>query len=203
MSGSPVYINNQLVGAISYGFENADASLALVTPIGSMLELLKNDPKVTYIKQWGLKAVPVTTPVIISGMQRRGFELTAKTLAQYGLKAVYIPDLGISNLELGKNLLKPGSAVSVMMVAGDYQVSAIGTVTYIDNQKFLAFGHSYTNKGNVDYFIYQANILQTVKSPVMSFKIGAPLKLVGRVTQDRKAGILGRLEETPNYIPVQ
>jgi hypothetical protein len=104
---------------------------------------------------------------------------------------------------MGSGLIKPGSAIAAMMVTGAYQVSAVGTVTWINGKDFLAFGHSYTNKGKVDYFAYQAKILQTVKSEQMSFKIGTPLKLIGRIIQDRQSGILGRLEETPSYIPVQ
>jgi hypothetical protein len=203
MSGSPVYLNDRLVGAISYGFENADSSLALVTPIDSMLRLLTSDEKTVYLTHDGIKAIPVVSPVMISGMKRRGFELMSQLLEPYGFKAVFAPDSGTSGLEMGKGLIKPGSAVAVLMVAGDYQVSAIGTVTWVDGKDFLAFGHAHMNKGKVDYFAYQANILKTIKSSVMSFKIGAPLKLIGRITQDRQSGILGRLEESPAFIPVQ
>jgi SpoIVB peptidase S55 len=202
MSGSPVYLNGQLLGAISYGFENADSSLALVTPIDSMLKLLNSGEKSSFLTSNGLKAVPVASPVIISGMKRRGFELLSSLLEPYGFKAVFAPNSGVSSLEMGKGLIKPGSAIAVLMVAGDYQVSAIGTATWVEGKDFLAFGHPYSNKGRVDYFAYQANIMQTVKSSQMSFKIGAPLKLIGRITEDRQSGILGRLEETPVYIPV-
>lgn len=203
MSGSPVYLNNRLVGAISYGFENADPFLALVTPINSMLKMLTNGERTAYLKGYALKAIPVATPLMISGMKRRGFELISRLLEPYGFKTVFAPNTGGSSLEMGKDLIKPGSAISVMMVTGDYQVSAIGTVTWVNSKDFLAFGHAYTSKGKVDYFAYQANILQTVKSSQMSFKIGAPLKLIGRITQDRQSGILGRLEETPSFIPIQ
>ncbi|MCR4401194.1 MAG: hypothetical protein NUW12_00190 [Firmicutes bacterium] len=39
MSGSPVYVNGRLVGAISFGFENADHFVGLVTPIEEMLKV--------------------------------------------------------------------------------------------------------------------------------------------------------------------
>lgn len=203
MSGSPIYLDDCLAGAISYGFENADSTLALVTPINSMLQLLNENQKVVYLTGYKLKAVPVATPVMVSGMKQRGFELMAERLKKYGFQAVFVPNAGVSSLEMGKGLIKPGSAIAVLMSAGDYQVSAIGTVTWRDGKDFLAFGHAYNNRGKVDYFAYQANILQTVKSSQMSFKLGAPLKLIGRIIQDRQSGIVGRLEETPAFIPVQ
>src|SRR5690554_5847187 len=39
MSGSPVFINNRLIGAIGYGFRNADPTYGLVTPIEDMLRI--------------------------------------------------------------------------------------------------------------------------------------------------------------------
>ncbi len=203
MSGSPVYFHNRLAGAISYGFENADSSLALVTPIEMMLEMKESNEQAFYLPSYQLKAVPVRTPIIISGMKKRGYNLLAQSLEKYGFRTVAGLDGGESGLEMGKNLIKPGSAISVMMVAGDYQVSALGTVTWINGKDFLAFGHSYNNKGKVDYFAYQANVLQTVQSSQMAFKLGTPLKLIGRITEDRQAGIFGKLEEIPSYVQVQ
>ncbi|MBQ5860337.1 MAG: peptidase S55 SpoIVB, partial [Selenomonadales bacterium] len=36
MSGSPVYINGRLLGAIAYGYKFGDATKCMVTPIGEM-----------------------------------------------------------------------------------------------------------------------------------------------------------------------
>lgn len=216
MSGSPVYIGRKLVGAVSYGFENADPFLALVTPIRNMLNLFNSGDKAratimhpnlynyyARVTSLGLKPVPVTTPVFVTGMGNRGYELISRILAKNGLKAVFWPDLSNSKeTNVSMSNIKPGSAISVQMLSGDYQVSAIGTVTYINNDDFLAFGHSFTNKGTVDYLAFQAYIFQTVKSPELSFKLGAPLKIIGRITQDRLAGISGRFGETPDLITV-
>ncbi len=39
MSGSPVYVDGRLLGAIAYGYESADHSIGLVTPIEEMLKV--------------------------------------------------------------------------------------------------------------------------------------------------------------------
>ena len=41
MSGSPVFVDGRLVGAIAYGFGYADHRIGLVTPIGDMLRVLE------------------------------------------------------------------------------------------------------------------------------------------------------------------
>jgi SpoIVB peptidase S55. len=80
MSGSPVYFRNRLAGAISYGFENADPFLALVTPIDSMLKMLDDTEKTAYLRNYSLKPIPVATPLMISGMKQRSFELVSRLL---------------------------------------------------------------------------------------------------------------------------
>ncbi len=202
MSGSPVYIHGKLVGAVSYGFENGDPSLALITPIETMLRLMDDIGQAVSVFGFNHR-VSVNTPVLISGMNRRGYELMKHSLQNYGLTAVYMPGAGMKTSNIIQTNLRPGSAVSIQMVMGDYQVSALGTVTLVDNQRFLAFGHAFTNKGSVDYLTFSAYILRTVKSPVMSFKLGVPVNLIGRVTQDRQAGILGKLGEIPDLISVK
>lgn len=206
MSGSPIYIRDQLVGAISYGFENADSFLALVTPIESMLKLLPTTKETAYYNRESLiigesRLIPVTSPVIVSGMGRRGFESLRAALEPYHFKPVLFINSKKSRENPGFVTLKPGSAVAVQMVSGDYQVSAIGTVTLVEGDYFLAFGHSFTNKGKVDYLAYQAEILHTIKSPVMSYKIGLPLQRSGRIVEDRQDGILGKFGEFPRLIP--
>lgn len=203
MSGSPVYLDGMLAGAISYGFENADPFLALVTPISSMLKLFNNGEKLTPLGYVALKPVPVVTPVMVTGMGRRGFDLLKDTLGQYGLKTVYPLAVSAKNAKTGEETyLKPGSAIAVQMVSGDFQVSAIGTVTFVDHKNFLAFGHSFTNKGSVDFPAAGAYIFHTVKSNVMSFKLGTGLNLIGKIIQDRPAGLLGKVGETLELIPV-
>jgi len=44
MSGSPVYVDGRLVGAIGYAFEFSDHSVGMVTPIEDMLEVLRRVP---------------------------------------------------------------------------------------------------------------------------------------------------------------
>ena len=207
MSGSPVYFQGKLAGAVSYGFENADPYLAFITPIANMMELMKSKEAASFQPvidgDFPWKPVPVAVPVVVSGMGLRGYQLVKQSLQGYGLTAVYSPGpSGVNRLADGKAALKPGSAISVQMITGDYQIAALGTVTYIDGPRFLAFGHSFTNKGPVNYLAFNAYVFHTVRSQIMSFKLGAPIRLIGRITEDRTAGICGRLGDGPDLITV-
>ncbi len=60
MSGSPVYIDGQLAGAISYGYYFADNTLCLATPAESMMKVLQKSGGVS--KSAGLQPGDVLTP---------------------------------------------------------------------------------------------------------------------------------------------
>jgi len=204
MSGSPVYFKGKLAGAISFGFQNADPLLAMVTPIESMLRLLDwQRVAESRIYQSCHGIVPIATPVIVSGMGRRGYEMASRVLEAQYLKPVFSPGAA-GRPEMSRTVpVKPGSAIAVQLVSGDYQVSAIGTVTWTGKNQFLAFGHPFMNKGTVGYNAYQAQVLQTVQSRVMSFKMGTALYPVGKIIQDRNAGIAGILGERQPMIEVE
>ena len=46
--------------------------------------------------------------------------------------------------------LSPGEAVAGVLVSGDMSITGLGTVTYNDGKRILAFGHPFFNLGPVD-----------------------------------------------------
>ncbi|OCL25631.1 SpoIVB peptidase S55 [Orenia metallireducens] len=229
MSGSPVYIGGRLIGAVGYGWQLADHKIGMVTPIESMLDIFELDKKreikdVIDLKEpikigdreykriyfaedsqevddrEAMVATPVSTPLMVSGIKGRAKDRLAESLEGYEL--VPINGGGVSSLEEDTNL-EPGSAVAVQLVRGDINVSAIGTVTYRDGDKILAFGHPFLSKGSVNYLLSSAYIHQMVTSIKMPFKLGSPGKLKGIITQDRTAGIAGKVNEFPNVVPLE
>lgn len=223
MSGSPVFINDKLVGAISYGFQNSDPRFGLVTPIEDMLRIWsyrdQQGPQRlawvggTYkgtqgvilgsssrVPGW-LSARPVAMPLCISGLGERTYQGLIKDLPIGNLYPMRTPG-GTDNTDKTPELL-PGSAVGVQLVRGDYQVTAIGTLTWISGDRFLAFGHPFMNRGNVDLYVTGAEINQVMPSSLFPFKLGEPLGVVGRLNQDRAAGIAGVLGGEPLVVPVK
>ena len=99
--------------------------------------------------------------------------------------------------------LTGGQPVGVALVYGDFSVGATGTVTAVDGKKVLAFGHSFLHKGNVNYFMTDADVVGTIAGQSNGVKIANIGSVIGRIHQDRETGVAGVLGTFPNSVPVQ
>lgn len=218
MSGSPVYVEGRLVGAIGYGFDMTDHRLGLVTPAEQMLELLheletegsesgegeENDPPMRpgegKPEPLDVLVTPLRTPVMVSGLGARSMQHLQRALKTYNVETIPA-GRSIRPMEDGDDPLEPGSAIGVQLVRGDMDVTAIGTVTAIDAQgRFVAFGHPFLRKGMVDYMATTAHVVQTVPSLKFPFKLATPGRLIGTVSRDRGAGISGQVDASARTV---
>ncbi|MFP4197994.1 MAG: SpoIVB peptidase S55 domain-containing protein [Halanaerobium sp.] len=214
MSGSPIYIDDQLIGAIGYGWNNSDHRFGLVTPIERMLKLLDTDNKIEKssgnisdfdydLEEYspGENLIKSESPIMVSGIKGRALDRLEDNLEELNLDV--IPASGIEEEEKSRSRPEPGSAVAAQLVRGDVSVASIGTLTYVDKGHFLAFGHPFTNLGEVNYLLSKADINAVIPSSEQPFKLGSPYsKLLGSVTQDRGAGIAGRINTYPKITPL-
>ncbi|MBP2649973.1 MAG: peptidase SpoIVB [Firmicutes bacterium] len=203
MSGSPVYIDGKLVGAIAYGWAFADSKVGMVTPIEDMLKLwdipggVNQEPEQTATQPTGLETL--ATPIMAAGFSPQALEMLKDKLKAVNLVPVAVgsaPD----GTDFGK--LEPGSALGVELIHGDVSLAAIGTVTYAEDNKILAFGHPFLKKGLSNYLLTNAYIFTTVGSVQSAFKVGATGSVIGTVNQDRGAGIAGDTSIKPDVIPM-
>jgi len=98
--------------------------------------------------------------------------------------------------------LVPGAACAAMYTVGDLWAGAIGTVTYLNGNALLAFGHPFDWSGPSGLYLCNAWIDGIWSSTRMSYKLGEPGKARGTVTQDRGSGIGARLDRTPAETPI-
>jgi hypothetical protein len=105
--------------------------------------------------------------------------------------------------ERSSNEIEAGSAIGIQLTRGDVNITSIGTVTYREGNKILALGHPFLKKGEVSYLISAVYIYHSLPNIIMPFKLGSPLNLVGKVVQDREAGILAILNSYPPVIPLK
>ncbi len=100
--------------------------------------------------------------------------------------------------------LKPGSALAVLLAKGDVTLTSIGTVTYVEGNKLLAFGHPFLFKGPAQYFLTGAFIYTTFRTLQVPFKYGAPDAVVlGTIREDRAQGIAGALGTEPEQVALK
>lgn len=207
MSGSPVYINGKLVGAIAYGWSLTDHKTGMITPIGDMLKLWnmpdsKNvfpvDQSVRLENETELE--PVQTPLMVSG-----FGQPALDMLKTKLEPMNLVPYGVGDAPNGASFgpLEPGSAVGVQLATGDVSIGALGTVTYVEDNKVLAFGHPFLKKGNVNYLMTNAYVFTTVAGLENSFKVGATGEPIGLINQDRGSAVAGITGRFPSVVPVR
>lgn len=224
MSGSPVYIDGKLIGAVALRLSQfSPDAVCGITPIELMLEINDYDksrpsdartPDViaeNHRQQASVfgnspTMVPIETPLTFSGFD-------ANTLQNFG---PVFNQLGITPVQGGagstlnspkpvdgwQHALNPGEAVAGVLVSGDMSVTGLGTVTYNDGKRILAFGHSFFNLGPVDMPMSKGDVLMTLGSAFQPNKIANATEIVGALHQDRHSGIMGVLGQEAPMVPV-
>jgi hypothetical protein len=205
MSGSPVYIEGKVIGAVAYGWQFSKEPLAGVTPIHAMLAELERP------REKQARAVPpsrpeaepaqrVRTPVLASGMGARALAALEADLAPWGFMPLQAGGAGADD---GGVELEPGSALGVQLMSGDADLTATGTVTYRDGEKVLAFGHPFFNAGEISLPMTTAVVHAVMPSLSRPFKLASPGREVGALVQDRTACVAGRLGSETARIPLE
>ncbi|MBI2678939.1 MAG: SpoIVB peptidase S55 [Candidatus Koribacter versatilis] len=230
MSGSPVYFNGRLAGALAFRLgEFSREPIAGVTPIAEMLEINELDKTIPADSVSGSKAgsgvkpeatktsmtapeapstapgyaqylKPIGAPLVFSGFGEDSIRRFAPQFASAGV----MPVMGAGSVsdEKQPEALEPGSSVSALLVRGDMNIAATCTVTYMDPQRLLACGHPLLQFGMVDMPMTKSRVLATLPSPANAFKIVNATEEVGSFVQDRHTGIMGRFDKQPRMIPV-
>ena len=226
MSGSPVYIDGKLIGALAYRIgEMSKEPIAGVTPIESMLEISEYDktpgsdiqlakakpstptqtggpgePADLPVQSLTTYLKPIDTPLVFNGFTEEALRLFAPQFAQAGIMPVM--GAGSSSDVKQPEPITAGSSVGAVLVRGDMDIAATCTVTYADAEHLLACGHPFLNFGEVEMPMTKSQVLATLPSPLNAFKIANTTETVGSFVQDRKSGILGRFGKEPQMIPV-
>lgn len=194
MSGSPVYVDGRLVGAVAFGKTFNDPHYCFLTPIGNMLQLI--DEPAVKPHNW----LPKGTSLMAGGFTPFGLEYLQEKLTPLGLDAMGAGSAGGVG---SSKALEPGSAVGAAIMQGDLTLGALGTVTWTDAQgKILAFGHPFMQRGNSNFFMNKAWVLGCIPNMQSSYKVGNIGEAVGTFTQDRASGIGGAVGKLPETIPV-
>ncbi len=221
MSGSPVYIDGKLLGALAYRIgEFSKEPIAGITPIGQMLEVRDGTQNSELSAQAASAQRPATssqdadaadirpidTPLVFSGFSPEAVAFWKEHAPGLGLTPVAAIGGGSSDLgemaPVKPGSVLPGSAVSAVLVRGDLEISATCTVTYVDPKQLLACGHPITQFGPVSMPMAKAEVVATVPSPLNAFKIINTTQTIGSFTEDRETAIQGVFGKPARVIPL-
>ncbi len=149
---------------------------------------------------------PIETPLVFSGFTAETLNTYEPLFRQIGITAVQggasAGALTAKPAAGWEHALNPGEAVSGILVSGDMSTTGMGTVTYNDGKRILAFGHQFFDLGPVDMPIAKSEILTVLSSAYQPNKVGNATEVVGALRQDRFTGIMGELGAEAPVIPV-
>jgi hypothetical protein len=232
MSGSPVYIDGKLAGAVALAFPFSKESIAGIRPIEEMVrvteagrgsppsQMARNEvslaslfaakdltrllPGRQELATGNAKLLDISTPVSFAGFTRDTLDQFAPQLRVLGLEPTQgLSAGGQSSPHMGDpSALKPGSMISVQLMTGDLSIGADGTVTYIDGNKIYAFGHRFLAVGSTALPFTRSEVLALLPVLSASFKISAPKETMGAILQDRNTAVAGELGRAAAMAPI-
>ncbi len=170
--------------------------LRQVVSAGGSADLLRQQPLM----------IPIDTPLVLSGFTDGTMREFGGMFQQMGVRPVQGGATGTlmspKPVAGWQTSLKPGESVAGILVSGDMSMTGLGTVSYNDGKRVLAFGHPFFNLGPIDMPMSKGEILMVLSSQFQPNKFGNATEIVGALKQDRHSGIMGLLGETAAMIPV-
>jgi hypothetical protein len=152
----------------------------------------------------GLWLVPVRTPLAASGFTAHSLDLLRERCAAAGLVPMQGGAASAKVADEAKDaVLEPGGPLALAMITGDFDLSGIGTVTYIDGERVYGWGHPFMGLGACDFPLMTGYIHTIYPRQTVSFKMGSPLKTVGVVNADVSTCIAGWLNRKPDMLPLR
>lgn len=251
MSGSPIYLEDRLIGAYAYGWPYGSAAVVGVTPIENMLRELDRAFRPTsfpgadalptaaavsdrrgmlglpaydgssvrgafavmreHAAHLGFSAetrasatlIPASTPMLVGGLHEAAVERLATELLPFGIEVLQAGGSGEGAATAGTPAaFVDGGAIAVTLARGDVTNDVIGTVTFVDGHRLLAFGHPMVEAGETGVPTAVARVLHVFASLQRSFKIAEPVAALGALIEDRQAAIVVDTDVMPELIPV-
>lgn len=260
MSGSPIFLEDRLIGAYAYGWPFGRHPVAGVTPIENMMRELRRTPRAgsfpgatplsapssaaraeapaergrlaralpagvapylgtsarnafsAFDEQAherielpdGSRLVPASTPLLVGGMDPEVLGEWGRRLEPYGIDVLQAGGAGAppTSATTAAARFVDGGALAVTLSRGDIASTVVGTVTHVEGNRLVAFGHPMVEGGEVGFPTAVARVLHVLASYQRSFKIAEAVAPLGTMTQDRQAAVVIDTTLQPAMIPV-
>jgi hypothetical protein len=258
MSGSPLYIDDKLVCAFSYGFRFNKVALGGCTPI----DYMKRDGLDTYRRRevtasnrgpaivrpgaatmadwrrlaptvdaqaaldalgptrgnWLLstplprgptKPGPVdgdtmtaAVPLAVSGFSTPAFAALDRIFGDSDIVPQRAGGSSGAPGEGGPTKFVMGGAIAVELIRGDMSAAAVGTVSYVDGNHVLAFGHPMFQSGETYAPVATASVHTIIPSSMSAFVMATAMHEIGSLVEDRQSAIAADTNLRTPEIPI-
>jgi hypothetical protein len=219
MSGSPVYHDGDLLGAIAYGFSYGASRIGGVTPAEDMVDIpsgssstetasaeveLSRTERERIARAAGTSTasvdnefVQLKTPLGVAGLSPRAARKFKQVVKEEALPV--IPHIAGKTSALGGSPSglpttgtppSAGESFAGALSFGDVTFAGIGTTTMVCDDRALAFGHPFFWSGETHLGAGTATAITVVPDDTWgSYKLANVGAAFGTVDQDRLAGI--------------
>ncbi|MEY3012913.1 MAG: hypothetical protein RIT45_1648 [Pseudomonadota bacterium] len=220
-----------MIGAIAYAFPFNKDPIAGVTPIADMLPELDRPLRKVPENQRILPAAnvrarraeaapapgaarmvagvdvnglqPLAVPISASGFHPDVVRSFQSEFEAAGLGPVSTAGGGDGFVDMKPRPFEPGSAISLVIARGDMSLAGVGTVTWVRDDRFIAFGHPFQGVGQIHLPVGGAHVMWILASQVNSFKMAVPTSDIGVLDIDRQAAVAGRMGPKATWVPMQ
>ena len=144
-----------------------------------------------------------SVPLSVSGFSAPAFAELEKMFGGSNLSPMRAGGTGgVSSSETGPSKFEMGGSISVQLIRGDMSAAATGTVSYIEGNNVLAFGHPMFQTGETYAPVATATVHTVVPSAQSAFVLASPIKEIGSLTQDRQSMIMADTSMRHPMVPV-
>ncbi len=253
MSGSPIFVEDRLVGAYAYGWPFGSQPIAGVTPATDMLRELRRVPRATSFPgavplgapappdrasrrrprasieapylglepasafagieraarrmapQFASSAtlVPASTPMLVGGLDPASIALLAEQLSPLGIDVQQAGGGSMATPPSPPPQFVNGGALAVLLARGDVTIDSVGTVTWVDGDRLVAFGHPMVEGGETGLPTGVARVMHVVRSVQRSFKLAEAIAPLGTLIEDRQSAIVVDTSLVPATFPMR
>ncbi len=148
------------------------------------------------------QAMTASVPLAVAGFSAPAFAELGKMFAGSTLVPVRAGGTGAMPNERGPKKFTPGGPIAIPVIRGDMSAAASGTVTFLDRQKVLAFGHPMFGNGEWYAPVSTAYVHTVIASMQSAFHMTSPLNEIGSLVEDRQAAIMADTSLRSRMIPV-
>ena len=215
MSGSPVYLDGKLAGALSLKLGVfTKEPIAGVTPIENILTPPQQSAQAQVSTQQlslpseassrtglpsGSVLEPIETPLVFSGFQSASLQQFSSQLQGYGFVAA---QGGTAAPRADDGHLAPGDMAGMVLVQGDASINSACTVTAVQDDRVYLCGHPFLSLGDIAIPMARSRVLTTLSSDLASTKIVNMGGTIGTITGDHLTAVTGKLGPAPILIPL-